>query len=113
MQPRVPDRRNLKRSLAAAKLALMRKISPVGFLVLAALTLWTTATFQMACSSPQKTACSVIKVANEACILIETPDGQRTPVSAQDLHRVVLEARARAAASASASAAPSAPPPAH
>lgn len=52
----------------------------------------------------QKPACQIIKLADEACVMIEGKDGVRVKVPAAELHRVALEAQLRLDASASPSA---------
>jgi hypothetical protein len=61
-----------------------------------------------ACSA-QKPACQIIRIAQEACVVIETADGQRVSVPSAELHAFAANVSARQAA-ASASAAPSAAP---
>lgn len=58
----------------------------------------------------QKQACAVIKLADDACVLVESPDGQQVRVPASELYRVALEAKMRSDTSANASS--SAAPPA-
>jgi hypothetical protein len=68
--------------------------------------------FSSGCAA-QKPACQVIHLADQACVWLQTADGQRVQVPAAMLHRVAMDAQAAAArGSATPSASSSAPAPA-
>jgi hypothetical protein len=60
--------------------------------------------------SAQKPACRVVKLADDLCVMIETPDGQQVSVPAADLRMLAVAVSARSAAVASASSSSSPPP---